>query len=275
MKIGKTAKESISKIDKIEDRKERFKFLIENKGALVEQKKAEIKHAMPISSNLTKNGKITKSEPIDLTNKDKIEVKVVGNLSMYMDSHRDVQGDKCWDKSLQESQSKFYHTKNHSYKVDDEVGSVKSVYMTTLNLKDLGLNTSIKTGQGLVMESDVYKALDSKVFTQYGLGLIKQHSVGMLYVKLELAINDKDEEEEFKVWTKYIDKIINKEVAEKYGYFWYVAESKLVEISAVTRGSNDMTPTLDVKTEPSTDTSKLEPSKDTQKQSKSIYNALL
>lgn len=264
--IGKTVQESTAIIDKI-DKSERIQFLKANKEALIEQKKEAIKHAMPVSLSLPVTKTPNKSEPIDLTNKSVIEVKVICNLSMYMDSHRDVQGDKCWNKSIQEGQDKFYHTKNHSYKVDDQVGVVKTVAMETVNLKDLGINSSIKTGQALVMESDIYKALDEKLFTQYGLGLVKQHSVGMLYVKLELAINDQDEEEEFKIWTKYIDKVINKEVAEKYGYFWYVAESKLIENSAVTRGSNDMTPTLEVKQyEPSADTQNPKPSNDTSKQ---------
>lgn len=273
--IGKTIEKSLAIVDKIEDWKEKVKFLKENKAELIAQKKEAVKYSMPISLSIQGGKKADKSEPIDLTDKNKIEVKVIGNLSMYMDSHRDVQGDKCWDKTIQESQDKFYHTKNHSGKVDDMVGDVQKVYMSTVNLKDLGVNTAIKTGQALTMDSNVYKSLDEKIFTQYGIGLIKQHSVGMWYVKLELAINDQDEEEEFKVWTKHIDKVINREVAEKFGYFWYVAESKLIEISAVTRGSNDITPTLEVKKPSNSDTQEEEPSHDTQEKQKQFFKSLL
>lgn len=254
MPIGKNIEESVSIIDKLE-KKERFAFLIANKKELIEQKKSAIKECFPISYS-TPVKKTNKSEPIDLTDRTKIEVKAVANICMYMDSHRDVQGNGCWKKSLSEGQDKFYHTKNHSPDVDDAVGVLSKTYTEILKLKDLGLNSTIKEVEALLIESTVYKVLDKKIFAQYALGMIKQHSVGMQYMKLELAINDKDEVEEFITWTKHIDKIINKEIPEKYGYFWYVPESKLIEVSAVTRGSNDITPTLEVKAEPSIDTQK-------------------
>ena len=59
-----------------------------------------------------------------------------------------------------------------------------------------------------------------------------------------MAIND-SEKEEFKTWSENIDKIVNKEDALELGYFWLVQECKLIEISAVTRGSNSLTPTLE------------------------------
>ena len=41
-----------------------------------------------------------------------------------------------------------------------------------------------------------------------------------------------------------IDKLGNPEQAEEKGYFWLVREAKLIEISAVLLGSNELTPTL-------------------------------
>jgi hypothetical protein len=38
--------------------------------------------------------------------------------------------------------------------------------------------------------------------------------------------------------------IANGEVADKKGFFWAVKEAKLIEISAVISGSNELTPTL-------------------------------
>jgi hypothetical protein len=88
------------------------------------------------------------------------------------------------------------------------------------------------------------------MFEQYAKGFVKNHSVGMRYVKLELALNseskwDVDEKE---VWDKYIDEIANKEDAEAQGYFWAVHEAKIVEGSAVPVGSNKFTPTLNIET---------------------------
>jgi hypothetical protein len=88
--------------------------------------------------------------------------------------------------------------------------------------------------------------------------------VGMQYVKIDLAVNDEDEEEEYKVWQDNIGKIANREAVEKEGFFWLVREAKLIEISAVLMGSNPITPTLEAAkstsetTEPSNDTQKTE-----------------
>ena len=99
----------------------------------------------------------------------------------------------------------------------------------------------------------------------------------MRYVKLALAVNDKDYKEEFAVWEKYIDRIANKEETEATGYFWAVTEAKVIEGSAVLKGSNYMTPTLSVneKSEPLEDTPKTEPFNNTQYIKESIKNLKL
>jgi hypothetical protein len=93
------------------------------------------------------------------------------------------------------------------------------------------------------------------------MGKVNQHSIGLQYVKLSLAINDEDYKEEFEVWNKYNEQIINKDKAEANGFFWAVQEIKLIENSAVLFGSNEITPTLDnnLKNEPSVDTQKEQP----------------
>ncbi len=90
------------------------------------------------------------------------------------------------------------------------------------------------------------------------LSKINQHSIGLKYIKIALAINDEDYKEEFEVWNKYFENVINKDKAEVNGFFWAVQEIKLIENSAVLFGSNEVTPTLDnnVKIEPSADTQK-------------------
>ena len=86
--------------------------------------------------------------------------------------------------------------------------------------------------------------------TQYADGHVKNHSVGMRYVKLSLAINDEDAGSNFDTWEKYIDQVANKEIAEAQGYFWAVKEAKVIEGSAVPIGSNQFTPTLENNKEP-------------------------
>ena len=57
-------------------------------------------------------------------------------------------------------------------------------------------------------------------------------------------MNDPDQKTEYAQWTKNIDRIANKDKAVKQGYFWAVSEAKLIEISAVLEGSNELTQTV-------------------------------
>ena len=87
------------------------------------------------------------------------------------------------------------------------------------------------------------------MFEQYAKGYVKEHSVGMRYVNLEMAVNSEEKyyAEEKAIWDKYISEVANKEEAEQRGYFWAVTEAKIVEGSAVVKGSNYATPTISVK----------------------------
>ena len=99
-----------------------------------------------------------------------------------------------------------------------------------------------------------------------------QASVRMQYVKIDLALNseEKEDEEEKKVFDANINNIANKENFENIDYFWVVSEAKNVnESSLVLFGSNSATGLL---TEPLKDTQKnIEPSIDTQKRNKRHY----
>lgn len=83
---------------------------------------------------------------------------------------------------------------------------------------------------------------------KYKQNKVKNHSVGMRYVKLDLAMNSESkwDEEEKKIWDKYYPIVANKEVADERGYFWVVTEAKIIEGSAVPIGSNQATPTLNI-----------------------------
>ncbi|HKZ36113.1 MAG TPA: hypothetical protein VJ184_00580, partial [Chryseolinea sp.] len=96
-------------------------------------------------------------------------------------------------------------------------------------------------------DSNIIKEYNPIVFGQYLSKEVNQHSVGMVYVKLDLAVNDSEMKDEYVQWNKYINLIGNKEKAIEQGYFWAVKEAKLIEISAVLAGSNELTPTLDNK----------------------------
>lgn len=221
--------------------KQKIKNLVENKAQEIELKKAAIKYceggvAKVLGGKSTTKGLYSNSE-------DKLERTIIGNTYYWLDSHDDVHAKGCFSKSLKERQNKIFHLHDHKFERTAKVGNPISIYEKEVQWKDLGVNKMGET-EALHMDSEIIKAYNSVIFNEYKDDLVDQHSVGMQYVKIDLAVNDEEYEEEYKLWQDNIDKIGNSEVAQEKGYFWLVREAKLIEISAVLLGSNEMTPTL-------------------------------
>ncbi len=254
------------------DKSELFKFLHLNKSTLIAQKKSEIKYAdavefVPMLIGLSPEGGAFKAnEPIK-NPPDILNTELVINTTNLMDNHDDVHLPGIWDKSVKENRD-IMHVQEHKsgefqYIISD--GNDLKVYVKQFEWKELNADYPGFT-QALMFDSKVRKERNPFMHEQYAKGYVKQHSVGMRYVQLALAINDKKYGAEFEVWEKYIDEIANKENAEELGYFWAVREAKVIEGSAVPKGSNWITPTrFNDKSKPSEDTllSNKKPSEDT------------
>lgn len=248
-------------IPKFDSKKELFSYLKDNKQELIAKKKS-----MPIFSDVCgvhtqginhKSGEAFKNNaPVD-TDSDVLRVKVVSNTANFIDSHMDMLLPDAAKKSIQERKNIIPHLHDHIHELEAKVGEVVDIQLQTLSLQELGLN-KIGTTQAIVFITDIMKDYNEKVFNQYKAGRVNQHSIGLQYVKIDLAINDESSEKEFDFWNKYIDQAINPELAEERGFFWVVPEIKLIENSAVLFGSNELTPTLD------NDIKSIEPEKSTQ-----------
>jgi len=127
---------------------------------------------------------------------------------------------------------------------------VQKVYTENIPLKTLGYNSKGNT-TALLMETIVRKDYNEDVFKFYNNGKINQHSIGLKYIDIQLAINSEAEEDkiEYAVWKEGYPNIINKDLADKKGYFWLVKEINILENSCVLFGANSLTPTLEVKSE--------------------------
>lgn len=230
--------------------KELFKFLVENKSALIAQKKSLIKHTEAISCNPVlfniKDDKVVKAASTPPADAESVRVKVVGNSALWCDTQLDVLLPDSWKRSIKERKGMMPHLHDHIHEIGAEVGDVRNVYSQDISLTDLGL-TKTGTTQALIWETDVKKVYNPMIFEKYRTGKIKQHSIGLQYVKLELAINDPENEKEYDFWNKYISQVLNPDVPEEIGFFWVVSEIKVLENSAVLFGSNILTPTLEVK----------------------------
>lgn len=234
-----------------------IKELISKKSELIALKKADIKIVKGgVSSTLQHK---LKSNKATIDNENTIERTIIGNTYNWMDSHDDVHAKGVFSKSIKERKAQVFHLHDHEFKITSKVGEPIDIYENEISWKELGIEKSGNT-QALFLDSEIKKEYNDKIFNAYKSGQITNHSVGMQYVKIDLAVNDEEYEDEFKIWNDNIDSLGNKEKAEDKGFFWLVREAKLIEISAVLIGSNELTPTL----EAVNNTSKQEPSNDTQ-----------
>ena len=251
-------------------KEELFKALVENKKELISIKKSTTKNADAVSF-----GYLDTSIKIDTTKEDiqvqaqnpeQLNVKVVINTTNFLDSHNDLHVDGIWNKSIKDNVN-FLHLQEHERDFDKVITDTAKGYVQKMTWKKLGLPYD-GTTEALIFESTIDKKRNEFMLNQYANGWVKNHSVGMRYVQLELAINSEAEwnKEEKALWDEYFPVIANKEVAEERGFFWVVKEAKVIEGSAVVMGSNSATPTLENKEdiEAVEDTSEIEPSEDTQ-----------
>lgn len=222
-----------------------YSFLVQNKSALVAEKKFSTKFADPFHAAITvdKAGQAVKADRPMVADDGSITRACVINTTNWMDSHSDVHIPGLWDKSLSENKG-TYLLQEHKLTFDGIITDEVAASVRTMSWMALGYS-SVGDTQALIFTSVIRPDRNPKMFNEYANNRVKNHSVGMQYVRLELAVNDEDYKEEFAVWQKYINQIANKETAEQQGFFWAVKEAKIIEGSAVPIGSNIRTPVLD------------------------------
>ena len=187
--------------------KELIKDLVTNKEAHIALKKAEIKTVKGGISAVINNATAKADKAMNDT-EDKIERTIVGNSYMWMDSHDDVHSKGVFTKSIKERKNQIFHLHDHEFKITAKVGEPKDIYEKEIAWKELGVDKS-GTTQALFMDSEIIKDYNNQIFNAYKNGQITQHSVGMQYVKIDLAVNDEEYEDEYKTWLDNIDSIGN------------------------------------------------------------------
>lgn len=251
------------KIPDFADKQSLFAYLRTNKSKIIAQKKSlpivsdnlEFGYSKVISSNGFSIKKV--KDTGETLSDSELDIDVIANLSGWCDSYMDVMIENSWNRSIKDKGALgtklFYHLKNHDYSTDDLVGKDASLYTKDIDLSQFNIKSDIKTAQGLMMHSTVVFEYDNKVFILYRDGQIKQHSIGLQYVQLHLCLNSEveDDAEEKKNWDKYYDQVINKDKIDAKGYFWAVVEAKILEVSTVLWGANELTSVESMKRPPS------------------------
>ena len=252
-------------------KKDLFRFLTENRDKLIAQKKAvkkEVDCAVEVKPVIVFDPKSVANKADgkpDISGMNSLKVVCVINTTNFLDSHQDVHLPGIWNKSLQDNKM-IMHLQEHNMQFDKIIadGDQLKAYTKKFKWSELGFDYPGET-EALVFESEILRKRNDYMLNQYANGWVKNHSVGMYYVKMDFAINDEDMPNEYEAWKKYYPLIVNPEMADERGYFWYVLEAKCIEGSAVPIGSNTATPTLNSKNEPSQGTHNIsEPGSTTQ-----------
>lgn len=236
------------KIKKFDTETEKFNWLFENKEILKAERKSEPKKTDSfgfISFAINNNGEKLKSEEINL-NANTLNVRCIINTTGLFDSHYDVHIPGIWKKTLSENKL-FYLCQEHDLSFKGIISDEVKAYTKKFNWKELGFDFEGET-EALVFDAIVHKDRNEFMFNQYKNGFVRNHSVRMQYIKEYLCMNSNDPQHtQLKDnWDKYIIFCANKETAEERGWFYAVTEAKMIEGSAVVKGSNFVTPTLQV-----------------------------
>lgn len=229
-----------------------FAHLRANKGVYTLAKKAEFKHAdavicSPFARFTPEESTIKAFEigNITTTNKNILPLSLVINTTNIRDSHKDVHIQGLWKKTLTE-QKNLMLLQEHRMQFDKIISDKVQAFTREMMWNELGASYMGIT-QALVFNVDAEKDRNPYMIEQYEKGYVKNHSVGMRYVQLFLAMKSDDRRDiiERETWEKYASQVHNlSEFEEEEPYFWAVTEAKLVEGSAVPLGSNQITPTL-------------------------------
>lgn len=236
---------------------EAFKELILNKKFIIEKKKSAIKYADAVQYFGTvenENKEVVKADTIiDLSSYSKIKVVAVSNACFYFDSHNDVSISESWNRTAKNTKDGL-HLQEHQMRFDKLISDDVFFTVEKKTWKELGFDYEGSTNC-LVMHSNVEKETNPFMFGKYIKGKVRNHSSGLRYVSIEMAVNSEADwaKEEKEIWDKYYPDIVNKDDVDNYGYFFAVIEQKIIENSAVLKGSNPATPTISV--EPVADTS--------------------
>jgi hypothetical protein len=253
-----------------------FDFIVKNEAFILNAKKNAMKFSDSVSSTslyIDEKGNITSKAKADLLpiSKDanKINLSAVINTTNYFDSHWDVHIPGLWKRNLANNKKKmFYLLKQHENSFEGVISDAMNASAQKISWTDLGYDY-IGITEALMFNGDIAKERNPFMFDQYAKGYVKEHSVGMEYVKLVTCINDEDSPVQKENWDKYRPMIINGEEADAKGVFWAVLEAKVREGSAVLFGSNNLTPVHSMEdltdyNEQKNETTQTDPAKTTQ-----------
>jgi hypothetical protein len=249
-------KKNLVKLPEFQTKGEAYSYLRQNAMKIIAQKRS-----LPTTTDDLDFGYCIKEDSKLFATKNKqdtamvdgeIPVEVIANMAGWCDSQLDVMIKDNWNRSISDlgasGQRLFYHLKDHGemycYTLDCIIGRNPELFTKMIDLSMFNFKSDVKKSQALMMSSVVMETYDKKAYQLYKDHQIKQHSIGLQYVKIYLCMDSTEEQDTMykENWDKYYPQVINKEKVDNYGFFWAVTESRINEVSAVLYGSNELTP---------------------------------
>ena len=195
---------------------EAMKELIANKKLIIAAKKAAIKYAdaLPYHGTVAnENNEVVKASSIpNIGEINTIKVAAVSNACNYFDSHGDVSINGSWNRTAKNTKDGL-HLQEHQMRFDKLISDNVNFAVETKTWKELGYNYEGST-DCLVMYSQVEKETNPFMFDKYVKGKVKNHSSGLRYVNIEMAVNNNAE------WAK-------EEKAVRWKHFHLLTDSVL------------------------------------------------
>jgi hypothetical protein len=233
---------------------ELFSYLRNNKKELLQIKVSSLKLCDAVIGNTTiinrePKTEVTKEDTGDTPSEPgTLHVKMVANVANVVDSYMDMLLPGAYTESINKRGTSIPHLLDHNQSAIGHIGDVTKVYTQDMSITELGYSAPGMT-EALLMESTVRKDYNPETYKFYSNGKINQHSIGLSYGSLELAINSSHEADKVEkaTWDKYYPQVINKDIVDKKGYFYVVPKVDVRENSAVLFGANPLTPTLSIK----------------------------
>ncbi len=242
-------------------REEEIAHAWKNRDLIITQKTNAIKHADVIaikpnfdfSADKSDTNKAETNVNVTIENPEILRAKLVINTTNLIDSHMDCHIPSIWKKSLQETKQLLLlqeHEMEFDKIIADSLVDELKAYTKTIAWSELGYDYQGFT-EALIFDVKIKKEVNEFMFNLYKNRRVSQHSVGMRYIKIFMCVdsNEPDYSSEKANWDRYYPQIANKEVADEKGYFWAVTEAKVIEGSAVVKGSNYCTPVIQMELE--------------------------
>ena len=179
-------------------------------------------------------------------------VSFVGNTYYYADAFLDVLVSGAAKKTIADNgptstaEEKINHIADHKLDTDHLIGRFTKLEEGTYEHQKYG---ELK---GIISDSFIPETQKGDEYLMnYENKMYNQHSIGFMYRDLILADKESVNQSDRMIFEEYYPQVINKEVIDKYGFFFVVKEIELWEISTVMRGANKLTTTLGIKSDDS------------------------